>query len=94
MDNDHLLKLVLASRDEAEATNREGPAQAELVEYIVEIASVRKPLIGAVRKEAFVQGYMRGRLGELRVKSDEELLAALPEADKAFTAWRKERERG
>jgi hypothetical protein len=91
MDIDHLLKLVTAARDEGERTNADGPAQTELDSYLVEIMSPRKPLIGAVRKEAFVQGYLRGRFGALSVRTDEELLAVLPEADRAFDAYRKER---
>lgn len=91
MDVDHLLALVTASRDECEALNDTGPEYEKLEAYLVDIVSVRKPLIGAVRKEAFVQGYMRGRFGELHDKGDEELLAVLPEADKAFVTYRKER---
>lgn len=83
MDIDHLLKLVQATLDEGERTSNDGPALAELEAYIVDVASVRKPLIGAVRKEAFVQGYMRGLFGELGEQADADLLAALPDADLA-----------
>lgn len=92
MDIDHLFKLVGAVIEEGERTNADGPAQNALEAYLFEIVSARKPLVGAVRKEAFVQGFLRGRFGELRNQSDETLLAALPEADAAFAAYRKERE--
>lgn len=52
-------------------------------------------MIEAVRKEAFVQGFMRAHaksLGrEMSEFTDEQLLAMLPEADRAFAAYRAER---
>jgi crotonobetainyl-CoA:carnitine CoA-transferase CaiB-like acyl-CoA transferase len=50
----------------------------------------------AMRKEAFVQGYLRGSLStkaiELPSAPDAEILALLPIADAAYVVYRKERD--
>lgn len=54
-------------------------------------------LKNAMRKEAFVQGYMRGKAKEigvlLRNVEDYVLLSWLPDADKAFEEYQAERGR-
>jgi hypothetical protein len=45
------------------------------------------PMREAARKEAFVQGYLRGKYGDLSKQTDEALLEMLPEADAAYTVF-------
>lgn len=44
------------------------------------------PMREAARKESFVQGWLRGKFGDLSKQSDETLLGALSEADAAYRA--------
>jgi hypothetical protein len=46
------------------------------------------PMREAARKEAFVQGYIRGKFGDDTSKyTDDQLLDQLPEADAAYRAF-------
>ncbi len=49
------------------------------------------PMREAARKEAFVQGWMRGSLGDPTEHSDEALLAAIRFADEAYVEFIKTR---
>lgn len=49
------------------------------------------PMRESARKEAFVQGWLRGSLGDPSEHSDEALLAALPYADEAYAEFAKTR---
>ena len=49
------------------------------------------PMREAMRKEAFVQGFLRGKFGDLAHTADETLLMALGEADAAYDKYRRER---
>ncbi len=42
------------------------------------------PMREAARKESFVQGWLRGKFGDIAAQSDETLLAAIGEADAAY----------
>ena len=46
-----------------------------------------RPMREAARKEAFVQGYLRGKYGDLSKQTDDALLAMLPEADLAYAKF-------
>lgn len=52
-------------------------------------------MIGAIRKEAFVQGFLRAHARScglvLSDFTDEQVLAMLPAADEAYAAYRAER---
>lgn len=57
-------------------------------------ASERKrmaPMREAARKEAFVQGWLRGKYGNLSTQTDDVLLAALGDADAAYAEFVKRR---
>lgn len=49
------------------------------------------PMREAARKEAFVQGFLRGKFPDLPEQADETLLDALRMADDAYAAWIKRR---
>jgi hypothetical protein len=49
------------------------------------------PMREAARKESFVQGFLRGRFGDLSQQADETLLAALRDADAAYSEFCKRR---
>ena len=49
------------------------------------------PMREASRKEAFVQGFLRGKFGDLSKQADETLLAALSDADAAYVEFCKRR---
>jgi hypothetical protein len=52
-------------------------------------------MIGAIRKEAFVQGFMRAHARSCGLKlsdfTDEQILSMLPAADEAYATYRAER---
>ena len=53
---------------------------------------MNKALIGAIRKEAFVQGYIKSREDMCQSRlTDAEALELLPAADEAYARYRKER---
>lgn len=56
---------------------------------------VNDKMIEAIRKEAFVQGFLRAHARScgllLSDFTDEQLLSMLPAADESFAAYRKER---
>lgn len=93
MDLSHLHKLVTAAIDEADTINDTGPVFAELEAYLDKI--VPRVLREAGRKEAFVQGYLRGRItergGEIAKAGDYELLDLLGPADAAYIEYRARR---
>ncbi|HVY79844.1 MAG TPA: hypothetical protein VG994_02590 [Steroidobacteraceae bacterium] len=49
------------------------------------------PMREAARKEAFVQGWLRGKYGDLSKQTDDALLSALSEADAAYAEFIKHR---
>lgn len=49
------------------------------------------PMREAARRESFVQGWLRGRFGDLSKQTDDVLLSALSEADAAYEAFRAKR---
>lgn len=84
MDLDHLYRLVVASRDEAEKLNTDGPAYAELIEYIGQFVS---PQLELLAFKAFVYGVGRGISTSLDARNlpDVEFARQLREA---FEEWR------